>query len=176
MPSRTCRPGLARSPREGNVVWTGGGEGSERPDWRNPKSLGGEGPVRALWGPGGRLENACALPPSPRSRALDMAMAGTSRAFCSRKPPDKRLGALRARGEALLFGWLSALAPLASPIAAAIGRAGPELRSGAPGRPWRRPERTVLSGVGGGGRWGTGVGRKGRKRAGEGAGGGGQLG
>lgn len=52
------------------------------------------------------------------------------------------------RGEALLFRWLSALAPLTSPIAGAIGQAGLELRSGAPGRPRRRPERTVLSGVG----------------------------
>lgn len=125
-------------------MWAGGGEGSETPDWSNPKSFGTEDS-----GAQGSLENAHTLPPSPRSRAPDTAMARTSRAFSSRKSPDKRLGARRARGEALLFGWLSALGPLASPITAAIGRAGRELRSGAPGRPWWwRPERTVLSGVG----------------------------
>lgn len=123
-------------------MWAGGRRGVRDPRLRNPKSSGTEGSEAQ-----GSLENACTLPPSPRSCAPNTAMARTSRAFCSRKSPDKRLGARRARGEALLFGWLSALGPLASPIAAAIGRAEPELRSGAPGQPWRRPERTVLSGV-----------------------------
>lgn len=79
----------------------------------------------------GSLENACVLQPSPGTRVPDVARM--SRAFCPQKPPDKRLRAFRASREVRLFGRLSALAPLASPIAACIGRAGPELRSGAPG-------------------------------------------
>lgn len=49
VPSRTYRPGLTPSPRKGNAAWAGEGEGSETPDWCNPKSLGTEGPARAPW-------------------------------------------------------------------------------------------------------------------------------